>query len=147
MFYVTFQGFCSSAAGVYNELLLKRNFAMDINVQNVFLYSFDIFFNTFFLYIFHSDNFHFETIFHNYSWILFGIILIGAAGGFTTALILKYLNIILKEYANSVEMLLTALLASYYFGTALELEIIISIAVISLSIYLYSYEKFHPGSS
>ena len=50
----------------------------------------------------------------------------------------RYLNVLLKEFAHSAEMLLTAFLTAAFFGTPLTINVLISIFLVGVSIYLYN---------
>ena len=48
----------------------------------------------------------------------------------------RYLNVLLKEFAHSIEMVLTALLTAAYFGHPLTLNVLLSIFLVGVAILL-----------
>ncbi len=146
------QGFCSSAAGVLNEILLKQDLEVDTACQNIILYFFCVVFNLLFTAILNPQFGVAVTQFaHNFQFILVPILLLGAtgntisvvntSGGYLTAFILKYMNVILKEYANAVEMFTNAFAVYIAFGVEPQPALLVSMTLVSASIYLYSYDK------
>jgi hypothetical protein len=69
------------------------------------------------------------------------MILLGGGGGFMTALMLKRLNVLTKEYANGFEMLVTAISAAYIFGYALDARVFVAIFVVAYSIIMFYWEN------
>ena len=70
--------------------------------------------------------------------MVFGLVVVGAFCGFSTAVFLRYLNVLLKEFAHSAEMLLTAVLTAIFFGAPLTVNVLISIFLVAIAIYLYN---------
>ena len=69
--------------------------------------------------------------------------MVGACCGFSTAVFLRYLNVLLKEFAHSAEMLATAVLTAIFFGAPLTVNVLISIFLVAIAIYLYNQPN--PG--
>lgn len=145
LFLIIVQTICSCLAGVYNEYLLKRQ-GTDINifVQNVFMYIDSILCNAAaiaILSIFKSD---FSDIFNDAKInatlqpIVMLIILNNALVGIITSFFLKNLNSILKTFASSMELIFTALLCWMLFNIPVYTNTVISIAMISFAVILYS---------
>eukprot|EP01103_Thecamoeba_quadrilineata_P018091 TRINITY_DN670_c0_g1_i2.p1 TRINITY_DN670_c0_g1~~TRINITY_DN670_c0_g1_i2.p1 ORF type:complete len:149 (-),score=10.09 TRINITY_DN670_c0_g1_i2:13-459(-) len=128
----------SSLGGVYNEFLLKQNAEISLNVKNMYLYAFSVLFYLVVMLAYNPDLFHITILLENYTSLVYGLIFVGAFCGFSTALFLRHLNIILKEYAHSGEMLLTAFLSYYLFETPISFSVLVSIVLVSVSIYLYN---------
>eukprot|EP01103_Thecamoeba_quadrilineata_P011908 TRINITY_DN2955_c0_g1_i2.p1 TRINITY_DN2955_c0_g1~~TRINITY_DN2955_c0_g1_i2.p1 ORF type:complete len:149 (+),score=23.46 TRINITY_DN2955_c0_g1_i2:609-1055(+) len=129
----------SSLGGVYNEFLLKQNAEISLNVKNMYLYGFSILFYLIVMLAYNPDLFQINVLLENYTPLVYGLVLVGSFCGFSTALFLRHLNIILKEYAHSGEMLLTAFLSYYLFDTPISLSVLGSIVLVSISIYLYNH--------
>ena len=140
---ISFLALLGSAGGVYNEKILKKDMNIDINLQNVYLYIFTIFFNI--LSILFVDPYLLaapSVLFRNWSMSMVPMILLGGGGGFMTALMLKRLNVLTKEYANGFEMLSTTLLSFYIFGyPPLDFKVFLSIIVVTSSIFMFYWEK------
>lgn len=132
-----------SAGGVYNEKILKKDMNADINLQNMYLYLFTILFTA--LTIFVSDPvllFSPTVLFRNWSSWMIPMILLGGGGGFMTALMLKHLTVLTKEYANGFEMLATTVASFYLFGyPPLDAKVFISIIVVTGSIFVFYWER------
>ena len=114
-----------------------------MNIKNMYLYWFSIVFN--FVYMVVMKPTVFESFFEGYRPKTFLIILIGAFCGFSTALFLRHLNILLKEYAHSGEMFITAFLSSALFGEQLDARIIVSMLLVSISLALYNRKRDFVG--
>lgn len=136
---------CSCLAGVYNEYLLKRQGAdIDIFIQNVFMYIDSIFCNIvviILLSIFTSSAS--ETLseveigmFLQPKVIL--IMLNNSLVGIITSFFLKTLNSILKTFASAVELIFTAVLCWILFSIPISVNTIVSIAMVSFAVILYS---------
>lgn len=139
--FILIQTICSCLAGVYNEYLLKNN-GQDINIyiQNVFMYLDSILCNALILLVqgnilsaFTIDNL--AEIFRPHVFI---IMVNSCAVGIITSFFLKYLNSILKTFASALELLFTAVLCRMFFSIPIYLNTILSIAIVSISVYLYS---------
>jgi len=140
---VATQAFTSSLGGVYNEYLLKKNVTMGINQKNMYLYFFSILVNLLFITLFKPELLDSRTFFKGYDTTVYMIIICSAFAGFSTALFLQYLNILLKEYAHSGEMFLTAILQWMIFGKAITAKIAASVILVVISVYLWNKKKEH----
>ncbi|XP_011690363.1 PREDICTED: CMP-sialic acid transporter 1 [Wasmannia auropunctata] len=136
---------CSCLAGVYNEYLLKRQGAdIDIFIQNVFMYIDSIFCNVIAIVLL--------TVFANGASKMPSDVEIGAflqpkvilimlnnsLVGIITSFFLKTLNSILKTFASAVELVFTAVLCWILFSIPISANTIVSIAMVSLAVILYS---------
>jgi len=135
---IVVQSLMSSLGGVYNEFLLKKNVEIGMNVKNMYLYIFSIIFYFFFIMIFHWEMLTPSVYFKGYSPIVWGLIFIGAFCGFSTSLFLRHLNIILKEYAHSGEMIVTALISYVLFNVTITGNVLLSMFIVGFSIYFYN---------
>eukprot|EP01125_Pyxidicula_operculata_P004560 TRINITY_DN1717_c0_g2_i3.p2 TRINITY_DN1717_c0_g2~~TRINITY_DN1717_c0_g2_i3.p2 ORF type:complete len:333 (+),score=25.60 TRINITY_DN1717_c0_g2_i3:1172-2170(+) len=136
----------SSLSGVYNEYLFKKDVTMDFNLQNVWLYGFNIVFNIMVVLYSEPQVLIPSNYFVGYdSIVCILIIILTAGGGFATAMILKFLNAIMKEYASSMIMLCSSLGTTYILHEMpLKFETIISIFVVSCSLMIYNYNPVKP---
>ncbi|XP_066590928.1 UDP-galactose transporter senju isoform X3 [Prorops nasuta] len=137
---------CSCLAGVYNEYLLKGKGAnINIFLQNIFMYFDSIICNIIAFVIlinvpnsfaiqFNNNNHH--SIFTQPKIIL--IMINNAAVGIITSFFLKNLNSILKTFASALELVFTAILCWIIFHIPIYSNTIISIAMVSYAVVLYS---------
>ncbi|KAL6049155.1 hypothetical protein QOT17_020663 [Balamuthia mandrillaris] len=143
---IGFQALLGSLGGVYNEVALKRDMKLDINLQNMYLYIFTISLNIATIFVktlFRPDS---GFLFRNWSLSVMGpMVLLGGGGGFMTALLLKHLNVLIKEFANGAEMLLSALFSNILFGVPLNAQVFAAIFVVSGSVIMYYWERIQPS--
>lgn len=139
--YIFIQLICSCLAGVYNEHLLKGEGArVNIYVQNVFMYVDSIVCNIVLL-ILQGNSLEAFNVTNLQTVFTFNVIIIilnNAAIGIVTSFFLRYLNSILKTFASALELLFTAILCYFLFNIPIHLNTVLSIAVVSLAIYLYT---------
>lgn len=136
---------CSCLAGVYNEYLLKRQGAdIDIFIQNVFMYIDSIFCNIVAIVLLSAftngisktlTNVEIDTLLQP-KVIL--IMLNNSLVGIITSFFLKTLNSILKTFASAVELIFTAMLCWILFSIPISTNTIVSIALVSFAVILYS---------
>lgn len=139
------QTICSCVAGVYNEYLLKKQGAnINIYVQNVFMYIDSIFCNITVIVILGISTNGFVDIFNHIkinTSIQPKVILIminNALVGIITSFFLKNLNSILKTFASALELIFTAVLCWILFNIPINTNTVISIAMVSYAVILYS---------
>lgn len=139
--YIFVQLICSCLAGVYNEYLLKGEGArVNIYVQNVFMYVDSIVCNIVLLILQGNslEAFNVTNLKTVFTFNVIIIILNNAAIGIVTSFFLRYLNSILKTFASALELLFTAILCYFLFNIPIYLNTILSIAIVSFAIYLYT---------
>lgn len=139
--FIFVQLICSCLAGVYNEYLLKGDGArVNIFVQNLFMYVDSMICNVIFLAIQGNiiDAFTIENLRPVFTFNVVIIIFNNAAIGITTSFFLRYLNSILKTFASALELLFTAILCYILFNIPIHLNTILSIAIVSIAIYIYT---------
>lgn len=139
--FILVQTICSCLAGVYNEYLLKNNGQeVNIYIQNVFMYVDSIFCNA--LILLAQGNLLSAFTIQNLTEICRPKVLIIIVNncfiGIITSFFLKYLNSILKTFASSIELIFTAILCRILFSIPIYINTVLSIAIVSLSVYLYT---------
>lgn len=139
--FILIQTVCSCLAGVYNEYLLKnKGEGINIYIQNVFMYIDSIICNALILLV--QGNilvaFKTENLIEIFQPGVLVIMVNSCAIGITTSFFLKYLNSILKTFASALELVFTAILCRILFSIPIHINTILSIAVVSVAIYLYS---------
>ena len=142
------QVFSSCFAGVYNEFLLKeKDNNLDIMMQNAFMYLDSIICNVLLLQFYiPSDKatgglieaLSPSALSAVFQWKVMLIMVNNAMIGIVTSLFLKSLNSILKTFASALELMFTGILAWIFFGIALDLLTVVSIAIVFLATWLYS---------
>lgn len=130
---VVLQALLSALAGVYNEYVLKSAPSLSIHLQNFFMYFSALGFNIAFSLLLRPGSLV-HTITHlresTHSSLL-PVIIFGSLGGISASLILKYINSVVKALASSVEVLLTAVLASLLLGESLTVvDVLVSLLVV-----------------
>ncbi|XP_015187385.1 PREDICTED: CMP-sialic acid transporter 1 [Polistes dominula] len=144
IYLIFIQTFCSCLAGVYNEYLLKKGANINIFVQNVFMYIDSILCNVIVFLVLITFQTNVTGIFNNVgSSILMQpkVIIImfnNTAIGIITSFFLKNLNSILKTFASALELVFTAVLCWLIFDIPIFINTVISIAMVSYSVILYS---------
>ncbi|XP_012222284.1 UDP-galactose transporter senju isoform X1 [Linepithema humile] len=145
LFLMLIQTICSCLAGVYNEYLLKRQGAdIDIFVQNVFMYIDSIFCNIVAIVLLSTfknsvnDTFSNVEISASLQPKVILIMLNNALVGIITSFFLKTLNSILKTFASAMELIFTATLCWILFNIPININTVISIAMVSFAVILYS---------
>ena len=104
----------------------------------MYLYLFSMVFNFSFISVMRPETLSPSIFFEGYTTLTWSIVLMGALCGFTTALFLRHLNILLKEYAHSGEMFLTAVLSALLFGQAIDLKLLLSMIIVCVSVVVYN---------
>ena len=150
------QAFCSSLAGVYFQWLLQRDSnnktssSSDVSIweKNIMLYIWSCILNTIYLLIIEPDIVIHPILQYNTFNIYIKLAIICAAlGGFSTSLILRYMDVIVKEYANFVEMF--AIMCGQYmlFNVDMKSTLLIAVIICSISLYLYNVPATNSSSS
>jgi len=138
LFYIMIQILCSCFAGVYNEYLLKDvGSSVHILMQNIFMYFDSIVFNLLLLVFYSEPNTHLDFTFLSQPIVLI-ILINGALAGICTSFFLKNLNSILKTFAATLEIVITAILCYFIFDTRIDIFTSLSILLIFIAIWVYS---------
>lgn len=148
---VLFQVLCSCGAAVYTEFLLKTEASKaNVHLQNMFMYSDSLVCNVIALILRSPFNAKptgvvtmedFQNLLQPY---VVAIILVNAAGGLSTAFLLKYLDSVLKVYANSFEIVLTAIFSYFLLGVHISPISYVAFITVTLSLYLYKRSTSPP---
>jgi len=131
----------SGAAGVYTEMIMKKQLQRNVNVQNIYLYSFGIVFNIFAIFLYDYDTVFGKGFFHGYNGIVCVMIVNHAMSGIAVSLVMKFADNIVKVYSTSVAMILTTLVSIPLFGFNLTLPFVMGTAVVSVAVYLNYLKK------
>ncbi|GAB4838678.1 hypothetical protein Ancab_028223 [Ancistrocladus abbreviatus] len=131
----------SGFAGVYTEAIMKKRPQRNINVQNFWLYVFGMGFNAIAILIQDFDQVINKGFFYGYSFITVVMIVNHALSGIAVSMVMKYADNIVKVYATSVAMLLTAVVSVFLFGFHPTLSFFLGSIVVSVAVYLHSVGK------
>mmetsp|Transcript_29393 Transcript_29393/g.94110 ORF Transcript_29393/g.94110 Transcript_29393/m.94110 type:complete len:331 (-) Transcript_29393:155-1147(-) len=137
----------SAVAGVYTEFLMKKN-NDNLYWQNVQLYGFGAFFNALRLTVDDvqagfANGSWLTNLLDGYTIVTWSIVINFAFSGLFVSWIMKYADTIVKVYATSSAMLLTALLSVWFFNLAPTLQLFLGIMIACISLNLY----FMPNDS
>eukprot|EP00474_Spongospora_subterranea_P010839 CRZ11297.1 hypothetical protein [Spongospora subterranea] len=135
------QGICSSFGSVYFQWLLQKKDhsvgEMGMWLKNIFLYFWSIVFNLVAVICFRPDLIASGTLFRNFDLNVVPIIIAAGLGGVCTSLLLRHLDVLIKEYANFAEMVVIAVAQHILFGVPLRATLLLAIVMVSVSLYMY----------
>ena len=140
---ISAQALCSSTAGVYFQYLLqsKRGDGLGLWEKNLFLYTWALLFNLLYLGLFAPHVLaHPAQATSTFDWNVLPIVLTSALGGFCTSLILRDLDVIVKEYANFAEMCVVVVGGWLVLGATVHLTLLVAVAMVTVSLYLYNVQ-------
>lgn len=142
--FILVQLLCSTIAGVYTELLIKHHSkGLDIWIQNIFMYSNSIICD---LILYSASGQPYDKLFLLMEgsasladrFKVGAVICNMAAMGIVTAIFLKMLNSIIKNFATALEVIMTSLFSWIFFGIPINLFTMIAMVVILISVCVYS---------
>jgi len=131
--------FNSGFAGVYSELLLKKDGSMhSIHLQNMMLYAWGLLFNAIAMVLKDHEQLSTLGLFHGYDASVWILVFNNACNGLAISAILKFTNNIVRVYAHTAAMILTMALEVVFMGAPFSPQLCIAIIVVSCSTYLYN---------
>lgn len=77
-------------------------------------------------------------ILYGYNWLVFGVVIMQAAGGLLVAVVVKYADNILKGFATSMSIVLSAVVEFCLSGNLPSTQFVGGTIVVLFSVYLYS---------
>uniref|UniRef100_M4B904 EamA domain-containing protein n=1 Tax=Hyaloperonospora arabidopsidis (strain Emoy2) TaxID=559515 RepID=M4B904_HYAAE len=133
----------STFAGVYNEVLLKKQASIPVNLQNVFMYIDSIVCTLAMLALGLTGQTASEALTTANFGVLFSpyvlpMVLIMSGIGVVTSLFLKHLDSIRKAIASSLELVFLPLLSAVFFGQEITLFTAAAVCFVSFGVYIYS---------
>ncbi|EQC41229.1 hypothetical protein SDRG_01204 [Saprolegnia diclina VS20] len=135
----------SSFAGILSEYALKKHPATPFFVQNGYMYSFGLLFNSIGLLASAQTTIAANGFFDGYNSWTWSVVFIQALAGLMMGFIFKYLDNIVCVYTHVVAMLLTMLVSILFFAFELTLEFACGFGVCAISMYLYHMPS--PGDA
>jgi drug/metabolite transporter (DMT)-like permease len=133
----------STFAGVYNEVLLKKQVKMSLNLQNLFMYLDTIVCIFVILAMGLTGQSFFEAIQYEnisilFSFYVFPMVLIMSFIGVVTSMFLKVLDSIRKAIASALELVFLPVLCAILFGMPINSFLVISVVFVASGVYIYS---------
>lgn len=129
--------FSSGFAGVYFEKVVKSA-ESSIWIRNIQLGIFGMLFSFIAMILQDGASIYEHGIFYGYNWLVFGVVLMQAAGGLLVAIVVKYADNILKGFATSVSIVLSAVVEFFISGNLPSVQFMGGTMVVLFSVYLYS---------
>lgn len=127
----------SSLAGVYTEFIMKKDDTRHVSIQNIYLYTFGIFFNFVAYYgQMRSTSFDLRNFFKGYSPFVWLMIFNQAFSGIAVSYVMKYENNLTKVKATSLAVVLTTLLSVVFLDFTLEVQFILGFLTVIISLYI-----------
>ena len=129
----------SSFAGVYNEVLLKRDGEVhSIHLQNIFLYLWGVSFNCIGLAIMCRNELSTTSFFEGYSAVVWILVLNNAFSGLAISAVLKFANNIVRIFAHAAAMAITSVFECIFFTHGVTQQLILSIVIVTASTVSYA---------
>ncbi|PAA58036.1 hypothetical protein BOX15_Mlig007964g1, partial [Macrostomum lignano] len=129
----------SGLAGVYTEYVLKKQPALNINMQNALLYVFGVAVNllTFVVQARGRSDSSFD-LFRGFTFLTWVLILSQAIGGMIMGVIMKFASNISKLFLVSAAMVLTTILSVLIFHLQLNIYFFLSLVFVVVAQYMYN---------
>ncbi|CAI5732987.1 unnamed protein product [Peronospora destructor] len=133
----------STFAGVYNEVLLKKQASIPVNLQNVFMYMDSIVCTLAMLVLGLTGQTAQEALTTANFSVLFTssvlpMVLIMSVIGVVTSLFLKQLDSIRKAIASALELVFLPLLSAVFFSQPITLYTVAAVCFVGFGVYIYS---------
>lgn len=128
----------SGFAGVYFEKILKSTQQVSLWIRNIQLCIVAIPFGLIQVFLYDSRHVNEKGFFYGYSFITWFCILLQAQGGLLVAVVVKYANNILKGFATSLAIIISAVASVFLFGFHITLQFFLGTTLVIASVLLYS---------
>ena len=130
----------SGFSGVFFERILKQDPDMTIWDRNIQLSLWSIPMGLVYTFFFDSqrDVVFAHGFFHGFSHVTWAWVLLSALGGILTAVVLRCADNIMKGYAISISVILTAVFSMYTLGTPLQVAFVTGVGSIIVSVLTFS---------
>lgn len=142
LMFILIQAFCSSLGGVYFQWTLQRKEVTKFGLweKNIWLYFWGTVVNLIYSAIMAREIFTYEhsLLYDRYTVYM---VLCNSFAGFSTSFLLKYLDAVMKEYANAITMATTAIMQSLLLGLPFYISLLVGIVIVSVSLLLYQREE------
>lgn len=129
----------SSFAGVYSELLLKKDAQLhSIHLQNALLYSWGLVFNVVGLAVFDGGSVSTRGLLYGYNACTWALLINNAVTGLTISAVLKYTNNIARVFAHTGAMVITASIGVLFLDAHGNPQLPLGIMIVSASTVIYA---------
>lgn len=135
--------FCSGFAGIYFEKILKGS-DISIWMRNVQLSLASLPLGLATSLAADWNNIVSKGFFFGYDAYVWYLVVLNACGGLLVAMVVKYADNILKNFATSLAIVLSMLASMLLFGFVLNLQYVLGTALVIASIFLYSHYPAKP---
>lgn len=138
---------CSGLAGVYFEKILKNGSDVGLWVRNVQLGLYSIAIGLVGL-LFTPDLERVQEFgfFQGYTPVTCFNITVQAGGGLVIAVVIKYADNILKNFATAVSIILSALISWMFMGFELSAIFIVGVLMVNYAVYMYNRPDVTPST-
>jgi UDP-galactose transporter len=131
----------SSFAGVYSELLLKKDAQLhSIHLQNALLYSWGLVFNSVGLAVFDGRSISNNGLLYGYNAWTWALLVNNAVTGLTISAVLKYTNNIVRVFAHTGAMVITASIGVLFLDAHATPQLPLAIMIVSASTVIYAVD-------
>lgn len=145
LLFIVIQAFCSSLGGVYFQWTLQKREVVEFGIweKNIYLYFWGVVMNVLYCSIMAREVLTWE---HTLKYDKFTVLMVlsNSLAGFSTSFLLKYLDAVMKEYANAFAMIATAICQSIFLGLPFYFSLIVGIIMISVSLSIYQSQERKP---
>jgi UDP-galactose transporter len=133
--------FLSAFAGVYSELLLKKDGRLHpIHLQNQLLYAWGILFNSLALFAHDREAIQRSGLFKGYTAGVWLLILNNALVGLVISAIFKFANNIVRVFAHTGAMVITMVLETLVDTMPFSAKLVVSVTIVGAATFLYNSE-------
>jgi len=131
---------CSGFSTVFMEKKFKGSPTLSVWDRNLQLATCSIVLYLIIIWLFTDISFTPSSFFNGWSWLIVLLTIIGAAGGILIALCLKYADSIIKTFAATGSILLTAFLSYYLLSGPMNCYIAVAAVVVTFSVLNYQLD-------
>jgi UDP-galactose transporter len=131
----------SSFAGVYSELLLKKDGNLhSIHLQNLMLYAWGVVLNLISMFVIDGNAVLSHGVFYGYSQWTWGLLANNAIAGLAISAVLKYADNIVCVFAHTGAMVITATTGVVLMGETASPQLPLAIGIVAASTTAYASE-------
>ena len=129
---------CSGFAGVYFEKILKNSAKVSLWTRNIQLGLFGCLTGIIGAYMKDGDKINEHGFFFGYNKVVWAVIFNQAFGGLLVAVVIKYADNILKGFACSISICVSAVVAYFLFEFQISMMFVTGTSLVISAVYLYS---------
>lgn len=130
--------FSSGLAGVYFEMVLKNTKSISLWVRNIQLAVYSLFPAIFLgCWLYDGKEIAEKGFFHGYTTITYVVICMQAFGGILVAIVVKYADNILKNFATSLSIILSAIVSYVLWKTEISKGFMVGATMVIASTFLF----------